>query len=104
MARAHVATEIRQSKIPSRSAVRKSLGHWAVFLCIALSACVSRSVLEQPAVFKSVQEAVSCRVAPLSIARWEDYVDARWSVFLSRRNRARNGPDSLPIAPDGHGN
>ena len=43
---------------------------------IALTACASHASYEKPPVVHSVQEAAAIRVTTLSIARWEDYVDA----------------------------
>jgi len=47
----------------------------------ALAACASRASFEKPPVVNSVQDAAAIRVTTLSVARWEDYVDALQAQF-----------------------
>ncbi len=49
---------------------------FAIMVCIALTACTPKMVVDHPPKLNSVQEAASVRVAALSVARWEDYVDS----------------------------
>jgi hypothetical protein len=48
----------------------------ALLVGIAVMACSPKMVVDHPPKLNSVQEAASVRVAALSVARWEDYVDS----------------------------
>jgi hypothetical protein len=61
--------------------LRELLGGSALVISAALGACASRPSFEQPPVVHSVQEAAAIRVTALSVARWEDYVDALQMQF-----------------------
>jgi hypothetical protein len=57
-------------------------------ICAHISSCVSRYPLEEEPKIHSVQEAASVRVTTLSVARWEDYVDALQPQFSMTADQA----------------